>query len=249
MMNGECTPAEDHCVTCYACNERCPQGANPFDLIAALQEKYAVVAKAGIDAQEARYASEFVERLARTGAKEVVCFHDDCYAMLAKLAPQYGIQVPFRPVHLSEYLVSYLKAQTNRVKALDMKVAYQRPCASRHTPEKEPFIDELFQLTGVKRVAREFDRENALCCAGVKFLMGQGDPSPDQEKNVLDAKRAGAQAMVALCPMCMHSLAGVAAKHQLPVFFIGDLARMALGEIEKPSFPSEPSSKTGGEIP
>ncbi len=29
--------------------------------------------------------------------------------MLAKLAPEYGIYVPFRPVHLAEYLVEFLK--------------------------------------------------------------------------------------------------------------------------------------------
>ena len=27
------------CVTCYACNEFCPQGANPWDLINQMQEK------------------------------------------------------------------------------------------------------------------------------------------------------------------------------------------------------------------
>ncbi|MFZ5571871.1 MAG: (Fe-S)-binding protein [Thermodesulfobacteriota bacterium] len=304
MMNGERTPAVDRCITCYACNERCPQGANPFDLIAALQETYEVVARAGIAAQEQRYvfegdlnpipkvdrimttcvfgksdghliqgelyelpriggkpyfcwvlfshmgaesvqrrhAAEFVRRLAQTGAREVVCFHDDCYAMLAKLAPEYGIPVPFRPVHLSEYLVTYLKSQTRRLKPLDIRVAYQRPCASRHTPEKEAFIDELFRLVGVTRVARTYDRENALCCAGAKFLMGQGDPAPDQEKNIQDAVNAGAQALAALCPMCMHTLAGAAATRQLPIVFIGDLARMALGEIPKPALASQPSN-------
>jgi heterodisulfide reductase subunit C len=39
MKNGNPTPAVDQCITCYACNEICPQGANPFDLIADFQEK------------------------------------------------------------------------------------------------------------------------------------------------------------------------------------------------------------------
>ncbi len=38
MIAGEKTPVLDQCLTCYACNEICPQAANPFDLIAALQE-------------------------------------------------------------------------------------------------------------------------------------------------------------------------------------------------------------------
>ncbi len=43
------------CITCYACNEICPRKANPFDLIAALQEKYDVFSsKEAAAAQEAR---------------------------------------------------------------------------------------------------------------------------------------------------------------------------------------------------
>jgi Fe-S oxidoreductase len=185
----------------------------------------------GAESLQRKHAGELVERLARTGAKEVVCFHDDCYAMLARLAPDYGIEVPFRPVHLSEHLVRGLNARRERIQPLHIRVAYQRPCASRHTPEKEHFIDELFELAGVERVQRAYDRERALCCAGIKMALGQGDPRPDQEKNILDAKNAGAEALACLCPMCMHSLSAVAKEHDLPLIFIGDLARMAIGEI------------------
>jgi Fe-S oxidoreductase len=189
----------------------------------------------GVESIQQKHAQEMVDRLALTGAKEVVCFHDDCYAMLAKLAPEYGIEVPFRPVHLSEYLVTHLQKNRHRTRPLNIAVAYQRPCASRHTPEKEHFIDELFELVGVRRVPRTYDRENALCCANIKLLLGNGDPRPDQEKNVIDAKQSGAQAMVCLCPMCLDGLAAVAGAHQLPLIFLGDIARMALGEVRPPN--------------
>lgn len=297
MMAGQETPALRQCITCYACNEVCPRRANPFDLIAALQERFdSFKSREAAASQEAGYtftkalsgypradrvmtaclfekthphlmqgglydlprvggkpyfcwmlfshwgqnslqrkhAGEMVERLALTGATEVVCFHDDCYAMLARLAPDYGIEVPFRPVHLSEHLVGRLREQRGRIRPLGISIAYQRPCASRHTPEKEHFVDELFQMAGVRRVPRTFDRENALCCASIKLLLGNGDPRPDQEKNVRDAIAAGAQAMVCLCPMCLDGLAAVAAEYRLPLIFLGDIARMALGEIPPP---------------
>lgn len=104
-----------------------------------------------------------------------------------------------------------------------------------HTPEKEHFIDELFALCGVTRVERVFDRENAKCCASVKLMLNIGDPTPDVKENVLDAKNAGADAMVCLCPMCMHSLDNVATQNHLPQIFLGDIARMALGEIHSPA--------------
>lgn len=297
MIQGQNTPALSQCITCYACNEICPTNADPFALIADLQEKYHTFISAentkiteakyafngelevfpkaekvmttclfgktdahliegalydlprvggkpyfcwilfshnGAASIQEKHAKEMVDRLAMTGAKEIVCFHDDCYALLAKLAPEYGIKVPFRPVHLAEYLVEYLQANKSKVKPLNMTIAYQRPCASRHTPKKERFIDRLFELAGVKRVERTYDREKALCCAGVMLMLENGDPGPSQEKNIRDAKKNGAQAMVCLCPMCIHSLSGVAREHQMPLIFLGDIARMAIGEIEVP---------------
>lgn len=295
MRAGQTSPALDKCITCYACNEICPVGANPFDLKAELMEKFGLVLKPqDAMAQEARYlftgtltgypqghkrimsvcvfgkseahlmegpvydlprvggkpyfcwvlfshmgapgiqerhAREVIDRLAMTGAEEVVCFHDDCYALLTTLAREYGLTVPFRPIHLAEYLVEYVRAHQDRIKPLNVDLAYQRPCASRHTPEKEHFIDELFQLLGARRVPRAYDREKALCCAGTKFLLGRGDPRPDQEKNVLDAKTSGARAIVYLCPVCHQSLSAVATANDLPMIFIGNLVRMALGEM------------------
>ncbi len=298
MMAGQQTPVLHQCITCYACNEICPPKANPFDLIASLQERYNVFNSKemasieevnyaftkpltnypraervmttclfekthahlaqgelydlprvggkpyfcwllfghwGVESIQKKHAQEMVDRLALTGAKEVVCFHDDCYAMLATLAPGYGIEVPFRPVHLAEYLVGRLRQNRDRIKRLNISIAYQRPCASRHTPEKEHFVDDLFELAGVRRVRRAYDRENALCCANIKLLLGNGDPRPDQEKNIIDAKESGAQAMVCLCPMCLDGLAAVASAHQLPLIFLGDVARMALREISVPA--------------
>ena len=41
--------------------------------------------------------------------------------------------------------------------------------------------------------------------------------------------------MVCLCPMCCDSLAPAAGAQHLPVIFLGDIARMALGEIALPA--------------
>lgn len=297
LMAGRDTPVLRQCITCFACNEYCPQGANPFDLIAELQEKYDVFKSKeaaqlqeaayafnkpltnypqaekvmsvcvfekthpqlmqgelynlprasgkpyfcwmlfghwGIESIQKKHAQEMVDRLVLTGAREIVCFHDDCYAMLSTIAPGYGIKVPFRPVHLSEYLVGYLRENRERIKPLNISIAYQRPCASRYTPAKEHFIDELFELAGVKRVRRDYDREEALCCASIKLLLGNGDCVKDQERNIQDARQKGAQAMVCLCPGCMDNMGGVSITQGMPMIFLGDIARMALGEISPP---------------
>lgn len=178
-----------------------------------------------------------VDNLAKSGAKEIVFLHDDCYGFLKGVAPEYGVEVPFRPVHLFEYLRDYLKDRRDKIKQLSIKVAYQRPCASRYAPEKDSFLDEIFELTGVKRVAREYDGINALCCGAeiagpnLKLFPRGKNFAPFRDKNIKDAKDHGAEAMVYLCPMCFATLNNKVREAGMKNYMISDICRLALGEI------------------
>ena len=292
------------CITCMACNEYCPNDANPYDLICKLQEEKGIkpvpeevveviektlsnvpnqIIKGDPDkpalslcvmghayppkiteskmfdgltiikgsdyysrivylhtAMESvvrAHAQEFVDNLSRLNKHEIVFLHDDCYTMIAKKAPEYGIDVPFKSIHIVEYMLNYLEKCENQITKLNRKIAYQRPCISRYTPEKEPFLDELFQLMGIKRVARQYDGRNALCCA---FGLRQTDPergSKILERNLDDAVAHGAEAMVFLCPSCYYYLSRDCEERGMASIFITDLCRMALGELPFSSRP------------
>ena len=180
---------------------------------------------------------KMVDNLAQCGAKEIIFVHEDCYAAVHDMAPEFGIEVPFRPVHFFEYLRDYLVEHRDAVTRLNMKVAYQRPCASRHTPaEVEELLDDIFALIGVDRVERVHDHENALCC-GVEYagpelkLFPRGkDFEPYRVKNIQDAVNHGAQAMIYLCPMCFKALNGKVSEAGMENYMISDLCRLALGE-------------------
>ncbi len=312
LMDGRDSPVLRDCATCYACNEYCPTGANPFDLIAEHQgETHALGLSDGalamLEKQYEPYTSDkqvelkgpllsqcaflktnapffegqlfkgltlvggrnffcnlvylhtgqislskkraqtIVDNVAKFGAKEVICFHDECYLLYAKYAPAFGVKVPFRPVHIFEYLVKYLKTHPKAVHSLNLKVAYQRSCSSRLTPEKDHYLDELFAVLGVERVKRTYDYANALCCqAPATQISGAADPTKiprdmilkkkkagkeRQGQNIQDAVQAGATAMVFVCPMCHETLKGICEKNNLRPIFITELCRMALGEI------------------
>ena len=178
-----------------------------------------------------------VDNLAKTGAKEIAFVHEDCYAAINDISKEYGIKLPFRPVHLFEYLRDYLKEHPDRVKKLNMKVAYQRPCASRHTPpEVEAVLNEVFELIGVERVARQYDGINAICCgvevAGPnKKLFPRGKNfEPFRDKNIQDARDHGAEAVVYLCPMCFKTLNEKARGLGMKNYMVSDICRLALGE-------------------
>jgi hypothetical protein len=296
LIEGRNAEILKECITCVACNEYCTKGANPFDLICQLQERWGALSAAeamaaGFDAimnapsvvtrgdpnkpvlslcitetmlpegaiegqmfeglsvvKGAEYfcyiglihmgkespirenAQNFVDKMASLGAKEVILLHDDCYAMLANKVADYGIKVEFKPVHIIEYMLDYLKGHPGSITKLGRKIAYQRPCASRYTPEKDVMLDELFEVIGVHRLARKHDREDALCCGSVFGLWEPNRAAQYREMNLADAKNHGAEAMVFLCPWCYDTLKKDCQERGMAPVFITDLCRMALGE-------------------
>jgi Fe-S oxidoreductase len=295
LRAGRPAPILKECVTCAACNEVCPQGANPFDHINALQEKFGSLEvpdfmrkffdagpkmpssvtpgdpdrpalslcvmgpmvpdsfkgpmfdgmttirggdyfcqigyiHIGMESPMRDGARAFVDNLAAVGAREIVFIHDDCYAALEVKAPEYGVKVPFRAIHIFEYLRDYLRDHRSRISKLDMDVAYQRPCSSRYTPEKDAMLDEIFELIGVRPVQRKYERIDALCCGGTMLAIHPDKAVETQERNLADALDAGAKAMVYLCPLCVRAMGEAASRRGFENHMISDLCRLALGE-------------------
>ena len=177
-------------------------------------------------------AASVVEKVARTGAEEVVCYHDDCYTLFKVTAPELGVEVPFRPVSWPEFLLRRTKELKDEIKPLNKVVAYQRPCASRYTPEKDVFVDEIFDLIGVTKPPRAFERLQSLCCGGAIVPRDWEMANRIKHRNLGDAQEAGAEIMVTLCPMCFLNLKKRAPEHGLGIMTISDLCRAALGEVE-----------------
>jgi len=148
-----------------------------------------------------------IENIQKQNIQEMICFHDECYGLYASYCPRNNIDVPFKPVHLFEYLYNYLKEHESEITRLNMKIAYQRNCSNRFIPETDKWVDKICELIGVERVAREYDRENALCCAAPFGMLGKANlVRPTQNKNVKDMLDYGAEACVYNCPMCMDTL-------------------------------------------
>lgn len=288
------------CVTCYACQEYCPNGNNPFFLIVERQEERGILpAPRPILEEQLRmmgpkgrlekkavtgpvvdmcafpmltgcvrgrlfenasvivgtdifcnimwlhFARNSVIRervpavmarimdfyLRDSGVRELICFHDECYGTFTTLARAFGMAVPFTPVHLFDYINRRLDALSDRIKPLNQKIAYQRPCSSRLCPETERSLDTIFEKIGAERVPRQYDRQNALCCGGVPRAH-QRDELADElvEKNLTDMQKTGAVYCVFNCPFCMATLGMEAAEKGLTPILVSDLVQLALGE-------------------
>ena len=298
IVRGEDSPVLRDCVTCYACEEYCPQGNHPFYRITDAQEKLGIhVVPKPIEESQVRMmapkekkkepkklqgtvvdmcvfsilkgcirgplfentsifsgndvfcnlmylhfsrSSTIKERLPGvmeniaaylkdSGTDEIVCFHDECYGTYTSWAGAYGIDVPFKPVHLFEYIHKRLLAMKPQIKPLGVKVAYQRNCSARLVPETEHYVNDIFGLIGAERVQREYDYENALCCGAVLEVQQKFDlAEKNQDKNIADMKQAGVTYCIFNCPMCFFTLMEKVVKNGMTPMMMSDFCQLAL---------------------
>ena len=166
-----------------------------------------------------------------SGVSEVICYHDECYGAYTHLAPAFDIEVPFKCIHLFEYLAKRLAHLKDEIKPLNTRVVYQRPCSNRLVPETAHWVDEIFERIGVERPEREYERENALCCSMV-IRAAQRDRLADdvQKRNIEDMAAVGAEYCVFNCPMCFFTLHEMVAERGIKPILMSDLCKIALGE-------------------
>jgi Fe-S oxidoreductase len=176
-----------------------------------------------------RYGQRVLDKLARLG-KDIVYIHNEGFVLAHVKAKEYGFKVPFKYMHLFEYLRNYLKAHKKNITKLDKKVAYQANCATRWIPEYDAFLDEVFKLVGVERPRRKYERLNAVCCTGPLIYVNRELAVDIQKKNFEDAIACGADAIITSCPICYGVFRRPSVQFNLPNIFITDLCRIALGE-------------------
>jgi Fe-S oxidoreductase len=173
-----------------------------------------------------------IDRFRNQNAREVVFLHDECYGAFSSLAPAYGMEVPFKPIHYFEHLVEQLHRLRQDIRPLRLRAAYQRPCSARLCPDQHPRVREIMDLIGVDLVDREYQDENAICCGGIFSLCFGYDLAHDvQERNLADMAKHGAEVCVFNCPACQNTLGARVAKRSIRPVHMIDLCRMAIGEI------------------
>jgi Fe-S oxidoreductase len=110
-------------------------------------------------------------------------------------------------------------------------MAYQRSCSNRFIPETDKWVDKICDLIGVDRVAREYDRENALCCTGPFATLGKKRLIREtQNKNINDMLEYGAEVCVYTCPFCIEMMGSKVQRRGLKNYLLSDLCRLALNE-------------------
>jgi len=175
-----------------------------------------------------------LENFKKLGVKEVICLHDECYGTFASIAPAYGMDVPFIPIHYMDFLRERLNTLQDRIKPLNVKAVYQRPCSNRLIPDKHHLFKEILDLIGVEVPAREYQDENCLCCGEVlRSISGYKLADDVQQRNVEDMAKTGATYCIFNCPVCQSTLSDKVARKGLKPIHLIDMCKMAIGEKER----------------
>lgn len=176
-----------------------------------------------------KYGQRVLDNLASLG-KDIVYLHNEGFVLAHVKAKEYGFKVAFGYMHLFEYLRNYLKAHEKSITRLGKRIAYQANCATRWIPEYDAFLDEVFELVGVERPRRKYERLDALCCTAPLIYTNRQLAVDIQRESFEDAVTSGAQAMITSCPVCYGVFRRPSSHFNLPNIFITDLCRIALGE-------------------
>lgn len=175
-----------------------------------------------------------LENFSNLGVKEVICLHDECYGTYTSIAEAYGIEVPFRPIHYMDYVYEKLLKLKDGIRPLNLKAAYQRPCSSRLSPEKQGRVAEILGLIGVELLPRNYEGENSLCCGELPRIVAGFRVAWDiQRRNIRDMVQSGAEICVFNCPACQTTLGEKVRKAGLRPLHLIELCKMAVGDMGK----------------
>jgi Fe-S oxidoreductase len=175
-----------------------------------------------------------IDNFTKLGIKEVLCLHDECYGTFTSIASAYGIQVPFTPIYYLDFLLKRLTELEHKIKPLNFKAAYQRPCSNRLIPQKHYLVKAIMDKIGVELPDRTYQDEKALCCGEIlRTVSGYKLADDVQQRNINDMLASGAEYCIFNCPACQTAIAGKVAANGLKPIHLIDLCKMAIGEKER----------------
>ena len=187
------------------------------------------------DSAEAAQIKRAITSLNALGAEEIIFYHDESLRGLS-LASELELELQFTPVTLLEWLIRLIENAPQQIQPLNMDIAVQLPCSWESGDGKNSQLQKLFDLIGVRRVERNYDFNDRVCCGARGYfglLTGHTYNDSDYSEslnrmNIEDAQLAGATHVVTTCPYCYAALAEATKEKGMTPIQIEGLVSLAL---------------------
>jgi len=176
-----------------------------------------------------------VEMIKTSGAKIIITACAGCYHSLKSDWPKVIGELPFKVVHISEFVADLLiKGELRFKKPIDRKVTYHDPChLGRYEGVYDPPRKILKDIPKLQFVEMLRNRENAWCCGGGGGATTVAFPelsSKIAKIRIDEAKSTKANTIITACPFCKDVLTN-AAKNDMEVYDLPVLIAEAM-ELE-----------------
>ena len=171
-----------------------------------------------------------IEELKSKGVKNIIFNCSGCYKTVSMDWPKiYEGQLPFRPYHITQFLVEKIERNEIKFKQCNKKITYHDPChLGRHMGIYDEPRKIITSIPGVQLIEMKNSREKAMCCgAGGGLKAAFADESLEIAKlRIKEAMDTKADMLVTSCVFCKRNLieAAKSLNSDIKVLNIEDIA-------------------------
>jgi heterodisulfide reductase subunit D len=190
----------------------------------------------GMSSETEKFAVHNVEKIKEKGVKTVLTSCAGCYRVLSQEYPKILGELPFKVVHVTQFLNKLIDEGSLKLKKLDVgKVTYHDPCEiGRYAGIYEEPRSVIQSIPHIELVEMEKNRENSWCCGGggsvnivhTHLALSVG------ELRIRHAEETGAKMLVTACPSCVQMLE-LASKRKRSEIRVIDIASLVLDALKQ----------------
>jgi|YelNatPaOPRAMG01_1025707.scaffolds.fasta_scaffold08041_5 heterodisulfide reductase subunit D len=188
----------------------------------------------GMLSEAKKFALHNVERIKAKGVKTVLTSCAGCYKVLSQEYPKILGELPFKVVHITQFLDELIDKGIIKLKSSYAKVTYHDPCEiGRYAGIYEEPRNVIQSIPHLKLVEMEKNRENSWCCGGggsVNIVHTRLALSVS-ELRIRHAEETGAKTLVTACPSCVQMLE-LASKRKRSEIKVVDIASLVLNALK-----------------
>ncbi len=150
-----------------------------------------------------RLAQHNIDAIKESGAHTLITTCAECYRTFKIDYPAYMGPLPFKVLHIIEFLIDSISQGKLNFKKTRKKVTYQDPCRlGRHLGMYEQPRMVLSNIPALSLVEMERNQQNAICCGTSGWMNCDAISKRIQSYRLKSARQTGADLLITACPKC-----------------------------------------------
>ncbi|MFB0518375.1 MAG: (Fe-S)-binding protein [Acidobacteriota bacterium] len=150
-----------------------------------------------------KLAEHNINAIKESGAKTLITTCAECYRTFKIDYPTYIGPLPFKVLHITEFLIDSVSQAKLNFKKTRKKVTFQDPCRlGRHLGMYEQPRMVLSSIPALSLVEMERNQQSAICCGTSGWMNCDAISKRIQSYRLKSAQQTGADSLVTGCPKC-----------------------------------------------